>query len=360
MTICFFGYPNESYSRNKILIDGLQKNGVEVISCTDKSGLFLTRYWRLFKKFLPLRHQTDIIFVQFPGHLNTPIAWFLAKIFIKPMIFDAFVSLYDTYVFDRQVARQGSTKAKFYWWVDKLACSLADRVTLDTNAHIRYFVRTFKLLRRKFSRLPVGGDDSLFKPHHKPYAISHKPIIVEFHGMFTRIHGAECFVQAAKQLEKYGHLEFWLIGSSDNYPLPIKLYRQLKPKTMKYWPSMPVKKLAAKIAQADISIGHLGPTQKAKMVLTNKMFHALTSRVALIAGNCPATREFLTDKVNCLYVNMYDARDLAQKILYLARHLQLRRRIAYHGYQLHQQNFTNKKLGLKLLQIISKHLLHVG
>ena len=164
MVICWFGYPNQTYSRNQILIDGLKKNGAEVLYCTDKSGLFLTRYWRLFNKFLPLRHQVDIIFVQFPGHLNMPIAWVLGKLFGKPVIFDVFISLYDTYVFDRQTARQGSVRARFYWWVDKLACTLADHVTLDTYAHIRYFVKTFHLPHRKFSRLPVGGDETLFRP----------------------------------------------------------------------------------------------------------------------------------------------------------------------------------------------------
>ncbi len=359
MTICFFGYPNESYSRNQILINGLKKNGAQVISCTDRSGLFITRYWRLFTKFLPLRHHTDVIFVQFPGYLNVPIAWLLGKLFTKPVIFDAFVSIYDTYVFDRQIAPPGSLKALIYWWIDKLSCTLADRVTLDTYAHIRYFVRTFKVPRRKFSRLPVGGDDSIFKPR----ATRHVPrakVIVEFHGMFTRIHGAEIFVQAAKKLEQHKNLQFWLIGSSDNYPLPIQLYRQLQPKTMKYWPSMPVEKLARKISQADISIAHLGPTQKARLVLTNKMFHALACRVALIAGNNLATKEFLADKKACLLVNMYDSDDLAQKILFLSRNHPLRHQIAHNGYLLHQQRFTNQLLGLKLLQIIRKHFFHIS
>ena len=352
MVICFFGYPNETYSRNQILIDGLKKNGATIVSCTDSSGLFLTRYWHLFTKFLPLRYQIDVVFVQFPGYLNMPLAWILGKLFRKPVIFDAFVSIYDTYVFDRQSVKPGSLKAKFYWWIDKLACTLADHVTLDTYAHIRYFVRTFKLPRRKFFRLPVGGDDTLFKPRVYPERSRRAKVIIEFHGMFTRIHGAEIFVQAAKKLERHKNLEFWLIGSSDNYQLPIKLYRKLKPKTMKYWPSMPIAKLATKIAQADISIGHLGPTQKAHMVLTNKMFHALASRVALIAGNNPATKEFLTDRKTCLLVNMYDEKDLAQKILYLARHHKLRQAIAANGYSFHHQKFTNKILGTQLTKLL--------
>lgn len=366
ITVCFFGYPNEDYSRNKILIDGLKKNAVKVISCTDKTGVAPLRYWRLFKKFWPLRKKVDVIFVQFPGHLNTPIAWLLGKIYKKPVVFDVFISLYETYIFDRQVASPHSLTAKFYWWVDKLSCLLADKVTLDTNAHINYFVKTFKLPRQKFSRIPVGGDDTLFRPLKakslprdlspskdlRGYKLKAK-VIVEFHGVFTRIHGAECFVQAAKKLENHPQLEFWLIGDSPNYRLPIDLYKKLKPKTMKYWPRLPVRKLAHKVAQADVSVGHLGPTQKAKILLTNKMFHALASRVALIAGDNQASRELLQNKKNCLFVHMYDEKDLSRKILLLAKNARLRQTLADNGWKLHQREFTNQKLGALLKKVIT-------
>ncbi|MBI2010487.1 MAG: glycosyltransferase [Candidatus Chisholmbacteria bacterium] len=355
MTVCFFGYPNESYSRSKILIDGLKKNGVQVVSCTDKTGSFPFRYWRLVKKFWPLHQKIDVIFVQFPGHLNTPIAWFLGKVFKKIVVFDVFISLYETYIFDRQVASPQSLTAKFYWWVDKLSCLLADKVTLDTYAHINYFVTEFHLPRKKFVRIPVGGDETLFRPSLKAKSSKLKAkIIVEFHGMFTRIHGAEVFVQAAKKLENNPHLEFWLIGDSPNYRLPIDLYKQLKPKTMKYWSRLPVKKLAQKISQADISVGHLGPTKKARVLLTNKMFHALASRLALIAGDNQASQELLENKTNCLFVRMYDEKDLARKIIYLAKNSKLRHRLAESGFKLHQKEFSNRKLGSLFKELLLK------
>lgn len=355
ITICFFGYPNQEYSRSKILIDGLKKNNVSVVYCTDKSGFALTRYYRLFKKFIPLSSKCNAIFVQFPGQLNMPIAWILGKLFRKLVVYDAFVSMYDTYIFDREIASEDSFKAKFYFLVDKIACTLADIITLDTNAHIRYFVSTFNLKREKFFRVPVGGDDSLFKPSKRKKETN--KTIIEFHGMFTKIHGAEIFVRVAKKLENRKNLEFWLIGSSHNYRLPIKLYEKLKPKNLRYWPRMQVKKLARKIAQADIIIGHLGPTQKAKMVLTNKMYHALACRVALIAGKCSASDELLTNGQDCQYVNLFDEQDLQEKIIKLARNKRLRQKLAKNGHKLHQQKFTNEKLGksLKMLIVTNTH-----
>ena len=361
MVVCFFGYPNDSYSRSKILIDGLKKNGIKVVSCTDKTGFALLRYWKLTHKFLRVHKKCDLIFVQFPGQLNMPIAWILGKLFSKQVILDAFVSLYNTYVFDRRSVKQASFAAKFYWWVDKLSCTLAHKVTLDTNAHIDYFVKTFRLRRKKFFRLPVGGDDTVFRPKSKvtsPRKASQRDkqrskVIIEFHGMFTRLHGAEYFVRVAKKLEHHKNFEFWLIGDSWNYRLPIDLYYKLKPKTTKYWPRLSVKKLAKKTAASDILVGHLGSTQKARMVVTNKMYQALASRVALIAPDCKATREFLQDRQNCLMVKMHHQEDLAKKIIQLAQNHQLRRKLAQNGYKLYRQRFTNKHIGERLKRIIS-------
>ncbi len=352
MIVCFFGYPNETYSRSAILIDGLKKNGVSIVSCTDKTGSAFTRYIKLWHKFWPLRHKVDAIFVQFPGHLNVPIAWLIGKIFRKPVIFDAFISLYDTYVFDREIAQPNSLAARFYWWVDKIACSLADKVTLDTYAHIRYFVKTFSVSRKKFYRVPVGGDDTLFKP--RKHSASRK-ITIEFHGMFTKIHGAEIFIKVAKSLERNKKLQFWLIGDNPNYRLPVDLYHQLQPKNMQYWPALQVQQLAKKIAQADISVGHLGPTQKSKMVLTNKMYHAISSKVALIAGESQASRELLVNKQTAYFVKLYNETSLRKAILNLANNSKLRHHLASSGYQLHEANFTNKVLGKGLLEIMENH-----
>ncbi len=353
MNICFFGYPNQNYSRNSVLIKGLRANKAKISLCTDKTGLFLTRYIKLFKKFQKIASKVDVIFVMFPGHLNMPVAWVLGKIFKKPVVFDCFISLYDTYVFDRQAFPKDSLKAKFYWHLDKLSCQLADKALLDTQSHINFFVRTFKLPRHKFEYIPVGADDSDFKPIKKTKTKNQK-IIIEFHGMFTKLHGAEHFVRAAKALEKHKNLEFWLIGSSTNYLFPLKLVEKLKPKNLKHWPRLTVKQLAKKTAQSHISVGHLGPTQKARMVITNKMYHALASRVALIAGNNLATREFLTNKKDCIYVKMNDQKDLVDKIKLLVQQPKLRQKIAQNGYKLHQSQFSNKILGKKLLQIL-KH-----
>lgn len=353
MTICYFGSYNPNYSRNKILIDGLRKNGVTVLECRSTERSFIRRYPILFKKFWSQRNRVNVIVVGFVGHLDMPLAWLLARLTGKKVIFDMFYSMYDTYVFDRKSTTPKSLIAKSYFWIDKIAAILADCVITDTKAHGDYFIKIFGLNSKKFRRVFVGGDETVFKPIKRR---QRKKVVVEFHGMFTRLHGAEYFVEAAKLLDRERNLEFWLIGNTNNYPLPIERFNELRPKTMKYFSNMPVDKLAKKIAQADISVAHIGTTEKAKNVITNKMFQAIFCKVALIAGDCKATRELLTDRDNTLFVRMGDTQDLAKKIMMLTKNPKLRKELAENGHELAKINLTNKELGKRFLKIIREDI----
>lgn len=348
MKICFFGSYDPLYSRNKILIDGLKKNGVSVVHCRSIHGSFLTRYLELSRCYWNMRQQIDIIFVAFVGHLNIPLAWLLAKLTGKKIVFDMFYSMFDTYVHDRRSAKPGSLRARLYLWIDKIATAFSDIVITDTQAHANYFIELLGSKKQKFKRIFVGGDDTLFKPINKK---QHSKVIVEFHGMFTRLQGAEYFIQAAKLLEKEINLEFWLIGSSSHYHDPITLYKRLNPLNMKYFGELSVKKLAQRVARADISIGHLGNTKKARSVITNKIFHALAVKTAVIVGDSPAVRELLQDKVTALFTNMADSVDLAEKIKYLAKNWHLRLQLAQNGHQLFKEKLTNMHIAQTALKI---------
>ena len=75
----------------------------------------------------------------------------LAKLLSKKMVvWDAFYSIYDSWVFDRKITSQWSLKASYYYLREHLACFFADKVLLDTNAHIDYFVKTLREIKDKF------------------------------------------------------------------------------------------------------------------------------------------------------------------------------------------------------------------
>ena len=113
----------------------------------------------------------------------------------SPLIFNPMTSLYDTVVLDRKMFREGSIKAKFTHFIDKLSFKLADIVCADTLEHKKYFVEEFKLNPRKVKTLYIGAQEYLFFPRktkRKGY------IKVLFYGKFTPLHGMSYILKSAK------------------------------------------------------------------------------------------------------------------------------------------------------------------
>src|SRR6185369_9570698 len=158
MKILFVSGREPSYVRNAMILKALEKHGTEVIHCTDSSSTYLARYLIVLKKFLALRnHEFDSVFI---GFLGQPLVPIIRKLTSKPIIFDAFLSTYDTMCFDRKYFRPDSFPGKFFYWLDKHSCEQADTILLDTDAHIDYFTKTFGQMKSKFHRLFVGADES--------------------------------------------------------------------------------------------------------------------------------------------------------------------------------------------------------
>ncbi len=157
MTVLYFGVYDPAYARNWVLINGLKKNGVEVIECRVKPqrGAFI----RLFFKFWVTHRHFDAMIVGFPGQE----VMFLARLITrKPIIFDAFTSHYGGYILDRKKASPKSLRARYYRFLDAWSCKLANTVLLDTQAHIDFFVKEYRLSPRKFRRLWIGANETIF------------------------------------------------------------------------------------------------------------------------------------------------------------------------------------------------------
>lgn len=162
MKICFFGNYDPDYARNRVLIKGFKENKVEVLECRADKSLSLGRIFFLIKDFKEKSSNCDYILVGYADRYRVLMV-LLAKIFSrKTIIWDAFYSLYDAWVFDRKLVPQYSLKALFYWLCDWISCLLSDKILLDTNEHINYFIKTFNIRKNKFIKVLIGADDSVF------------------------------------------------------------------------------------------------------------------------------------------------------------------------------------------------------
>ncbi|MFH0907067.1 MAG: glycosyltransferase [bacterium] len=350
LTVCYFGIYNSNYTRNRILRQGLEENNVKVIECNTREPSF-RKYGQLIKKYFAIQKQCDVIIVGFPGHPIVPLAWILGRLTNKKIIFDVFVSLYDSIILDRKSHSRFSLSALKYWFLDWISCQMSDLIISEVNAYTEYFVKTFKIKRKKFKRIFVGSDDKILYPRKRKFP--NKEFLVHFHGTYLPIQGIPYIIKSAKILEKE-NIRFKLIGKIETYQEAIDLVKQFNLKNVEFIDFMPYEKLAEYMTQADICLGMFGKASKAKRCGAFKIVEALAMKRAIITADTPAIRELLTDRENCLLCKLADEKDLADKILELKNNADLRNKIAENGYELFKQKLTPKVLGRELKDIIEE------
>lgn len=358
MTVLYFGIYNPGYARNWVLINGLRKNGLEVLECRESSSGFL-KFLKLFLKYWKFARKYDVMIVGFPGQEVMFLARFLTFRLgsrrAKPIIFDAFTSHYGGYILDRKKFPKHGWRAKYYKFLDKWSCRLADVVLLDTEAHINFFLKEFGLDKGKFRRLFVGTNSELFYPRDV-LEEKHGNFLIHFHGYYIPLQGVKHIIKAAKLLEGRD-IQFNLIGRGQTHSDDLKLARELGVKNINFIGPVPYHVLPEYINKADICLGIFGDTDKAELVIPNKVFEALACKKPVITSDTIAIRELLKDGENVILCKRADSEDLAVKILTLRDDMQLKNKIAENGYQLFKDKLTGKQIGLELKNIIDAGLL---
>lgn len=327
-TICHFGIYNPAYSRTRVLQKGLIENGIQVIPC-HSSKLGWKKSIDLIKKHWRIRKYYDVMLVGYPGQRVILLAKILAVLSRKPLIFDVFISVYDTRIFDREYHRPGSLRSVYYWLQDWFSCQLSDIILLDTYAHIDFFVNTFHVPKNKFRRILVGSDESVIRPKEPPR--TEKKFLVHFHGTFIPLQGIQYIIQAAKILEPE-EIHFNLVGKGQTYHDVLQTAEDLDVKNVTFMDPVPYNNLAHLMNNANLCLGIFGDTNKAGRVIPNKVYEALAANRPCLTGDTPAIRELFTDRENILLCRVADPEDLAKKILEIKNSPALGKSIAHNGY----------------------------
>lgn len=340
MTILYFGIYNPDYPRNRLLIRGLRANGIDVLECNERGQGFV-KYLKLMSRHLFLRHKYDIMLVGFPGHSVMRLARLLTK---KPIVFDAFLSLYDSEVYDRKLVLPHSRQAQTLLKQDQEACRQADLNLVDTREHLEYFANFFSLSKEKFRIIPVGADDNLFFPKPK---IS-QTFIVHFHGKYIPLQGIEYIVGAAEIL-RYQSIQFRILGRGQEYQRITDLINSKHLKNIEQVDMVPYQQLPDYINDSDICLGIFGNSEKTLRVIPNKVAEYLACGKAVITADSPGARELLADGVNVRFSRAGDSQDLAAKIMELYQNQGIRKILGSNARKLYSDKLTPKILGARLI-----------
>jgi glycosyltransferase involved in cell wall biosynthesis len=349
MKILFVSGRELAYIRNSMILKSLEKNGVDIINCSASSTSYPARFLRVALNICSQKN-SDFDFA-FVGFFGQPLVPLIRKFTRKPIIFDAFLSAYDTMCFDRKQFRPDSLAGRFFYWLDKSSCEQADRIVLDTNAHIDYFINTFGLQKEKFHRIFVGADDSLFYPREQDRDVDRFRIF--YYASYLPLHGIEYVIQAAKMLERDREIEFRIVGRGPRFKAIRRLALALGTTNVDFVDWIPYEDLPLEIAKADICLGgHFSDVEKAKRVVAGKTYQFIAMKKPVIVGDCPGNRELFAHKENAFLVKMADAESLAQAILEMKDSESLRQKMAEAGYKTFLQECSIEAIGKELKRLL--------
>lgn len=373
MDVCFFGGYDPGYPRNSILRRGLRANSVHISEAHVRRGhKFWLRYPLLVSRWLRYgqRHNQrhgrrgveprSILFVPEFCQKDVFLAWAIAVLYSRRIVFDPLASRFETKVLDWRRKSEGSLAA---WWnrvIDRLAFKASDLVLADTEAHKKYYCREFGVSPGKVGVVPVGFDDSVFTrslaQRRKLSSQRGSPFTVLFFGSFLPLHGVTTAVEAALHVwKKDKTVRFKFIGSGQTFPRARKTASDLGLANVSFEGWMSQVALAEKIAsEADICLGIFGRTEKASRVVPHKIFQAMALGKPVITGRTPAAREFFTHGKNIYFCPAGDRESLARAILELREDEALRDGIAERGCELAWKKFTPPSLGGLLKEILAE------
>lgn len=337
--ILFFGDYDPLYPRNAIIRKGCRDRGIGVIECRAGSGgNVLTRYPRLLAAFLRNRHSPSApVFVPDFRHKDMPLAWTLARLTGRKVVFDPLVSRYETRVLDRGDAARGSLQARHNRNIDMLSMRAADLLLADTDAHADFYSKEFGLDRRKVRTLYLGFDDSVFGPSGPPP--EGEGLRVLFYGSFLPLHGVETIIEAAGSLRGEG-VKLTVVGGGQTMPEARRLARDAPEGNVRFVDTVEEKELPALIGESDVVLGIFGTTAKARMVIPNKVFQGMASSRPVITADTPAVREIFEPGRHLVTVPPGDPGALARAMRLLRDDRALSARLAREGGDLVRREYA--------------------
>jgi len=346
--ICYIAGREAAYTRTRTIIEALTYNGYEVITCLPADKSFL-HYPFLLWQIVRRNKDCQLIIVGFYGQLLLP--W--VKLFTnKKILFDLYVSTYDTMVFDRRITGSNTLLAKWFRFADRLSMRLADKIILETRDHIDNYAEKFKIPKEKFFHIFLGLNENLFIQNKKD---KKKKIyfLVHFHGEYAPFHGVEYILKAADLLRNE-KINFRIIGTGITYQKDMKLAAELKLTNVEFINWIPYELLSDKMSEADCCLGFFGINPRAERILTNKVIEALAVGKPLVTGRNQPVQELLEHNKNALLVKRGDAEALAAAILRLKNNTELRRKIAENAHAVFMQNCSLKVFSKKLKTVIEE------
>ncbi|HXV14728.1 MAG TPA: glycosyltransferase [Candidatus Krumholzibacteria bacterium] len=337
--VCVFGGHHAGYPRSAVILAGLARLGVSVVSCVENPRKkVVRRYAGLVRKWRHLDRGFDVVFVPEFRHKDVPLAHLLTRRAGLPCVFDPLVSRYDTRILDRADADARGPQAWHNKNLDRVSFALADLILADTRAHADLFAEQLAPPDTPIRVLEVGCDDAVFHPAPPPPDAGVATVL--FYGSYLPLHGVPVVVEAAERLRDDPRLRFELVGDGQTRAEVERAVRERRLANIVMTPRVPAAELPKRIAGATVCLGIFGSTPKAARVVPNKVYQCMGMARAVVTMDSRAVRETFQVGEEIVATPPGDGEALAFAIRGLIENREYRERVARAGAARVARDFT--------------------
>ena len=341
MRVCWTGTFEPSFERNKRLREYLEAANIDYREVRvnlwpkDRVSAFTGARLQVMLRMLVVypvllvrlltAPSPDVYLVSYPGWFDVPVVKLVAFVKRRPIVFDIFISLFDTAVSDRGLAPTGSSIARLARKVDRVSMRLAQRVIADCPAHARFQADLAGLSLDRFGILYLGADESVFHPVE---GVNVDDDLIVFYGTFVPLQGVEWIIRAAARLEEKRY-RFRLIGGGQDKEAALRLAESLGASNLEFVDFLPHPDLVRELAGAALCLGTFGTSDKADRVIPHKVYEGLACGRPVLTGETTAVTEVLGQEVAVCHTG--DAAALADEVALLMEDEHRRRKLASEG-----------------------------
>lgn len=369
LKICFFGTYDKSFTSNRIVLEGLRMNNVEVLEINSEVKLTqldreIDMTWfqfikRIFKKYrivveilknIKALKECSALYVGYPGHIDVLPAWILCKIFGLKLIFNPLVIIYTGYVDDQGILKGDSLLGKAIKFGEKIIYRLCDVVIADTPYQKEHLREDFDFPEKKLAVLPIGADDKVYR--FLGIKKRNQEFNVVYYGLFTPLHGCEYIVDAANILKNHRDIRFVMVGKGHTFEATFKKAQKLQLRNIVFYPDMTEVNAFDTLKEADVFLGFLQNHPSVDRIIPNKVYQGIALGKAVISARSRAIESVFTSNEDIYLCNSADGKSLAEAVMFLRNNVRLRNKITRNGYRLYRDKFTPFAVGRELKEII--------
>jgi glycosyltransferase involved in cell wall biosynthesis len=349
-------YVSPNYIRMSNLLNALQENLTICVYEAGNTNPGLLRYAQTFLKLLKIKKNVDpeIWLVNFRGH---EIYWLVRMISGRRnrIIFDEFVSPYDSFVNERRLLKSNSLMAKLVYSIEKSILNDADFIITDTPSQVEYFASMFNIPDHKFSFVNMSTDENLFTftGTKKKYEFP-EPFVVFTYATFLPLHGMDIILGAANLLKDLP-IHFYIAGGKGKILQAfLDKKKMLGLDKFDHTPWIEYTELPAYIRGADICLGGpFGNTGQGMRVVTGKTLQFLACARPTVIGKGHEDNGF-EDRKNCLLVSQGDPQQLADALRWGYEHPSALHSIGINGRAMYDEKFSSDTVKKSLDQLIEE------